>query len=64
MAKILFNLDKWLKDRFTPVSRKSAIRLKCLDCTGNQSNEVKQCKAYNCPLWSYRLGRAWEKPQE
>lgn len=38
------------------VTRSKAIRLKCLDCTCGQPNEVKLCPIKNCPLWNYRLG--------
>lgn len=39
------------------VSRAKAIRLKCLDCCGGQSAEVRRCPAQDCPLWRYRMGR-------
>ena len=39
------------------VSRAKAIRLKCLDCCGGQSAEVRKCPAQDCPLWRYRMGR-------
>ena len=38
----------------TPVK---AIRAKCLDCTGHQSKEVRECPVYHCPCWPYRMGR-------
>lgn len=38
------------------ISRSKAIRLKCLDCCGFQSNEVKECPSKNCPLWRFRMG--------
>lgn len=34
------------------------IRLKCLDCCGNSSNEVKMCEVVTCPLHDYRLGKS------
>lgn len=34
-----------------------AIRQKCLDCCGNQSNEVKLCPCKDCTLWPYRFGK-------
>lgn len=39
------------------VSRAKAIRLKCLDCSGGNSAEVRRCPATNCALWPYRMGR-------
>lgn len=34
-----------------------SIRLKCLDCCGESSNEVKKCPCKECPLYPYRFGR-------
>lgn len=34
-----------------------AIRAKCLDCSGDSSNEVKLCVVPDCPLYLYRFGR-------
>lgn len=33
-----------------------AIRKKCLECSGNSRNEVKNCEINTCPLYYYRLG--------
>lgn len=33
-----------------------AIRLKCLDCCGNQYSEVRTCSSLDCPLWYHRIG--------
>lgn len=38
------------------ISRAKAIRYKCLDCCGYQSNEVRDCPSVSCPLWRYRTG--------
>lgn len=38
----------------TPVK---AIRLKCLDCSGFQAAEVRQCPVTDCPLYPYRMGK-------
>lgn len=43
-----------MKERIT---RKKAIRLKCLDCCCGSSNEVKLCSIEHCALWPYRTGR-------
>lgn len=32
----------------------SAIRKKCLDCSGGMRNEVRDCRIKDCPLHSYR----------
>lgn len=42
------------KTRATP---SKAIRLKCLDCCGDQVSEVRDCTIKSCPLWRYRMGR-------
>lgn len=34
-----------------------AIRAKCLDCTGGQPKEVRQCAVPKCPLYVYRFGK-------
>ena len=33
-----------------------AIRAKCLDCSGKQPKEVRECQITSCALWPYRLG--------
>lgn len=38
------------------ITRGKAIRLKCLDCCGGSSNEVKLCPAEKCPLHPFRFG--------
>jgi hypothetical protein len=32
------------------------IRLKCLECSGNQFKEVRFCVITDCPLWFFRFG--------
>lgn len=39
------------------LTRKQAIRAKCLDCCCGQASEVRKCTVTNCPLWIYRLGK-------
>ena len=39
------------------ITRKKAIRLKCLDCCAGQQKEVKLCPAEDCPLYRFRMGR-------
>jgi hypothetical protein len=34
-----------------------AIRAKCLDCSGGQVKEVRQCPITSCPLYPFRMGR-------
>ena len=33
-----------------------AIKLKCLDCSTYNINEIKECIVKNCPLYPFRLG--------
>ncbi len=42
------------------ITRSLAIRLRCLDCTGNQKAEVRYCPAFSCPLWSFRMRGGYE----
>lgn len=39
------------------ITRKKAIRLKCLDCCCGSSAEVRRCASVKCPLWRWRMGR-------
>lgn len=38
------------------LTRKQAIKQKCLDCSGYNRKEVKNCEFKECPLYRYRLG--------
>jgi hypothetical protein len=40
-----------------PMSPVEAIRRKCLDCSGQQTAEVKLCETVTCALWPFRAGR-------
>lgn len=35
----------------------SAIRAKCVDCSGGSFGEVEFCTATGCPLYAYRFGK-------
>ena len=39
------------------LTRAKAIRLKCLDCTNQQSIEITKCTIKTCALWRYRSGK-------
>lgn len=41
----------------TVKSPMSAIRAKCLECSGGSSNEVRICPVTECSLWRYRMGK-------
>ena len=34
-----------------------AIKLKCLDCSMFNTNEIKECPVKKCPLYPFRLGK-------
>ncbi|WP_159728336.1 hypothetical protein [Methylosinus sp. Ce-a6] len=38
----------------TPVL--SAIRAKCLDCSGGAPSETRRCLVVQCALWPFRMG--------
>jgi hypothetical protein len=38
------------------LTRRDAIRAKCLDCCCGDKKEVRLCPCTDCPLWIYRLG--------
>lgn len=38
------------------MGKAKAIRLKCLDCSGDSPKEVTLCHLVSCPLWPYRFG--------
>lgn len=35
-----------------------AIRAKCLECSGDQSYEVRKCVVYKCALYPFRFGKS------
>lgn len=38
------------------MNKSQAIRLKCLDCSGDTPKEVTLCHIVDCSLWQYRFG--------
>lgn len=44
------------------LTRRAAIRAKCLDCTCGSAYEVRLCPCDDCPLWRYRLGVEIKNP--
>jgi hypothetical protein len=44
--------------RLTP---SKAIRLNCIECMGFQPRLVKECSSDLCPLYPFRLGRAFQR---
>ncbi len=37
-------------------TRKTAIKKKCLDCSGGIRAEIRRCPVTSCPLWPFRMG--------
>ncbi len=37
-------------------SMKAAVALKCYDCSGHSSAEIKACEVTSCPLYAFRPG--------
>jgi hypothetical protein len=47
------------------MSPMQAIRLKCLECCGQSSDEVRKCVAIACPNWPMRMGKSpWREVSE
>lgn len=44
------------------MTRRQAIKAKCLDCAGGSPLEVTLCQALDCPLWTFRLGQEPDSP--
>ena len=44
------------------MTRRQAIKAKCLDCAGDSALEVNLCQVLDCPLWRFRLGQEPESP--
>lgn len=42
----------------TPIK---AIRVHCIECSGGQNKEVKECPITKCPLYPYRMGKRPKK---
>jgi hypothetical protein len=40
-----------------------ALRLRCVDCSGGSTTEVRLCTAIACPAWPFRMGKnPWRAP--
>jgi len=38
------------------ITRSQAIRLKCMDCAGDQRREIRECTVKTCALYPFRMG--------
>ena len=47
----------------TRMSPLRALRLRCIDCSGDSAAEVRLCTAVTCPAWPFRMGaNPWRAP--
>ena len=44
-------------DKEYKTSPLKAIRAKCMDCSGNLREEIRNCPVKACDLWPYRFGK-------
>lgn len=43
----------------------TAIRKRCVACSGGSHKEVEQCAVINCELWPFRFGEnVWNAPRQ
>lgn len=52
--KNLNDLNEAVKEN---TSTMRAIRLKCMDCSAYQLNEINECNIVTCPLHPFRMGK-------
>jgi len=46
------------------LNRRTAIKFKCLDCSGFEYAEMRNCEHKDCSLWQYRTGRGVQNPTD
>lgn len=46
------------------MTRKQAIRAKCIECCNGVKSEVRLCPVVKCPLWKFRMGRVVDADAE
>ena len=44
-------------------NRREAIRARCIDCSGGNRAEVRNCEFTDCPLWPFRMGTGKQDPR-
>jgi hypothetical protein len=49
---------------FTVLSRRKAIRARCIDCSGFIKSEVRNCNHADCDLHPFRSGQGKQNPVE
>lgn len=48
------NIFRAVYERTAPASK--AIKAKCLECVDFDTDAIRECAGYTCPLWAYRPG--------
>ena len=46
-----------MKEKIQATNPVKAIRRKCLDCSGDSTEEVRNCVIEDCALYPFRMGR-------
>ena len=49
--------------KIVDLNRRKAVRERCLNCTGWQPKEVKQCTSNDCSLYAFRSGEGKQNPK-
>ena len=50
--------------RKEPLHRAAAVRIKCMDCCGNDQGVARACAIYSCPLWPYGFAARYLRSKE
>lgn len=48
----------------TRLSRRRAIRKRCLDCSAGSRKDVATCTMKDCDLYPFRMGKSKQNPQQ
>jgi hypothetical protein len=54
ISEALASQKRTMERAYTSASKASAIKAFCLRCVGYLRNEVRDCTARGCPLWTHR----------
>jgi len=48
--------ERWLPvvEQIKRGSRTAAVKLRCVECCGYQTVEVRECQVFDCSLWAFR----------
>lgn len=51
-------------EKVVSLNRRKAVRERCIDCSGGDLSEVRNCKHTECPLHPFRMGRGKQDPEK